>query len=189
MEHREGGGQAEDALLISVGRKDRRAFESLYDGYAGAVYSLAVRMLGDRQAAEDIAQEVFIAIWRAARDFDPARGSARSWILSLAHHKSVDALRRKRLRSTEPLLEAATASADVVDEALRGVTASEVRRALGALSDGQREAIVYAYYGGYTQQEIARRLGVPLGTVKTRMRDGMQRLRAALAHQAKGTGP
>jgi len=187
MEHREGQGEAEDALLVRVGQKDSRAFEALYDRYGGAVYSLAVKMLRDRQTAEEIAQEVFLAIWRGARDFDPARGSTRSWILSLAHHKSVDAVRRQRLRTTEPLSETMTAEADVAQDALRGVTGTEVQSALAALSDGQREAIVFAYYGGYTQQEIARRLRVPLGTVKTRMRDGMLRLRTALGPQVKGT--
>jgi RNA polymerase sigma-70 factor (ECF subfamily) len=187
MEHREGQGEAEDALLVRVGQKDSRAFEALYDRYGGAVYSLAVKMLRDRQTAEEIAQEVFLAIWRGARDFDPARGSARSWILSLAHHKSVDAVRRQRLRTTEPLSETMTAEADVAQDALRGVTGTEVQNALAALSDGQREAIVFAYYGGYTQQEIATRLRVPLGTVKTRMRDGMLRLRTALEPQVQGT--
>jgi RNA polymerase sigma-70 factor (ECF subfamily) len=187
MEHREGQGEAEDALLVRVGQKDSRAFEALYDRYGGAVYSLAVKMLRDRQTAEEIAQEVFLAIWRGARDFDPARGSARSWILSLAHHKSVDAVRRQRLRTTEPLSDTMIAEADVAQDALRGVTGTEVQSALVSLSDGQREAIVFAYYGGYTQQEIAKRLRVPLGTVKTRMRDGMLRLRTALGPQVKGT--
>ena len=187
MEHRGGQGEAEDALLGRVGQKDNLAFEALYDRYGGAVYSLAVKMLRDRQTAEEIAQEVFLAIWRGARDFDPARGSARSWILSLAHHKSVDAVRRQRLRTAEPLSETMTAEADVAQDALRAVTGTEVQSALAALSDGQREAIVFAYYGGYTQQEIAKRLHVPLGTVKTRMRDGMLRLRTALEPQVKGT--
>jgi RNA polymerase sigma-70 factor (ECF subfamily) len=187
MEHREGQGEAEDALLVRVGQKDSRAFEDLYDRYGGAVYSLAVKMIRDRQTAEEIAQEVFLAVWRGARDFDPARGSARSWILSLAHHKSVDAVRRQRLRTTEPLSDTTTAETDVAQDALRGVTGTEVQHAHASLSDGQREAIVFAYYGGYTQQEIAKRLRVPLGTVKTRMRDGMLRLRTALEPQVKGT--
>ena len=187
MEHREGQGEGEDALLVRVGQNDSQAFEAIYDSYGGAVYSLAVKMLRDRQAAEEVAQEVFLAIWRGARDFDPARGSARSWILSLAHHKSVDAVRRQRLRTGEPLSDTMTADADVAHDALRSVTGAEVQKALKSLSGGQREAIVFAYYGGYTQQEIAKRLGVPLGTVKTRMRDGMLRLRTALGPQMKGT--
>ncbi len=190
MEHREGQGEVEDALLIRVGRKDSRAFETLYDHYGGAVYSLAVKMLRDPKVAEEVTQEVFLAIWRGARDFDPRRGSARVWILSLAHHKSVDVVRRQCLRSTEPLSETMTAEADVTHEALRSVAGDQVREAMASLSEGQREAIVYAYYGGYTQQEIAKRLGVPLGTVKTRMRDGMLRLRTVLApQQVEGTDP
>jgi RNA polymerase sigma-70 factor (ECF subfamily) len=187
MEHREGQRDAEDALLVRVGKQDSQAFETIYDRYGGGVYSLAVKMLRDRQAAEEVAQEVFLAIWRGARDFDPARGSARSWILSLAHHKSVDAVRRLRLRTAEPLSDAMTAGTDVAQDALRGVTDAAVQQALGTLTNVQRDAIVLAYYGGYTQQEIAERLRVPLGTVKTRMRDGMQRLRATLEPQVKGT--
>ena len=180
MERLERAGEGEDALLERIGRKDAKAFEALYDRFGGAVYSLAAKMLRDRHAAEEVAQDVFLAIWRAAGDFNPARGSARAWILSLAHHKSVDAVRRLRVRVTEPLAETMMADVDVAGEATRGVEKAQVRKALEGLSDGQREAIVFAYYGGYTQQEIAERLGVPLGTVKTRMRDGMLRLRAAL---------
>jgi len=187
MAHREGQGETEDALLVRVGKKDSQAFETIYDRYGGGVFSLAVKMLRDRQAAEEVAQEVFLAIWRGARDFDPARGSARSWILSLAHHKSVDAVRRQRLRTAEPLSDTMIADTDVARDALRVAAGAEVKQALASLSDAQREAIVFAYYGGYTQQEIAKRLGVPLGTVKTRMRDGMLRLRTALEPQVKGT--
>ncbi len=174
-------------MLGRIGRGDYRAFEVLYDRYGGPVYSLAAKMLRDPRAAEEVAQEVFLAIWRGASDFDPNRGSARAWILSLAHHKSVDAVRRHRLRVTEPLAETMTADADVAGDATRSVEEAQVRKALEALSDGQREAIVLAYYGGYTQHEIAERLGVPLGTVKTRMRDGMLRLRAALASHVRET--
>jgi RNA polymerase sigma-70 factor (ECF subfamily) len=168
------------ALLVQVGRRNAEAFAALYDRFGGPVYSLAMKMVRDRSLAEEITQEVFLAIWRGARDFDPARGSARAWILALAHHKSVDAVRRQRLRATEPVAETTAAGGDVADDAIRGVTVAGVRKALEALSDGQREAVVYAYYGGCTQQEIAERLGVPLGTVKTRMRDGMRRLREML---------
>lgn len=181
MERRELQGQGEDALLDRISRKDAGAFEILYDRYGGPVYSLAARMLRDPHAAEEVAQDVFLSIWRGAGAFDPARGSARAWILSLAHHKSVDAVRRLRIRAAEPLADTMMADADVAGDAARSVEDAQVRKALAGLSDGQREAIVFAYYGGYTQQEIAERLGVPLGTVKTRMRDGMLRLRSALA--------
>jgi RNA polymerase sigma-70 factor (ECF subfamily) len=176
----------ENVLLAQTARRNAEAFAALYDRYGGPVYSLALKMLRDRQAAEEVTQDVFLAIWRGARDFDPARGSARAWILALAHHRSVDAVRRQRLRTTEPLPETAVMPGDVAEDAMQMVTDAEVRRALEGLSDGQREAIVYAYYGGYTQQEIAERLRVPLGTVKTRMRDGMQRLRTTLGPRLRG---
>jgi RNA polymerase sigma-70 factor (ECF subfamily) len=139
-----------------------------------------VGIVGDREAAEEVTQEVFLGIWRGARDFDPRRGDPRSWILSLAHHKSVDAVRRRRLRTSEPLNESMSDPVDVAGMALRTVESAYVRNALATLSEAQREAIALAYYGGYTQQEVAERLRVPLGTVKTRIRDGMLRLRSQL---------
>jgi RNA polymerase sigma-70 factor, ECF subfamily len=173
----------EATLLARIARRDATAFETLYDRYSRAVYSLAVRMLGNPQAAQEVAQEIFLHIWRGAGEFIPTRGSARSWVLSLAHHRTVDALRRQRVRTVEPLAEGGPGTgggADVVEQALRGVEGATVRNALMTLSPEQREAIVLAYYGGYTQQEIANRLRIPLGTVKTRIRDGMQRLRVQL---------
>ncbi len=170
----------EQALLERTARGDTRAFEALYDLYSRSIFSLAAGIVGDREAAEEVTQEVFLGIWRGARDFDPSRGDPRSWILSLAHHKSVDAVRRRRLRSAEPLNELMTDPVDVAGAAMRTVEGAHVRNALAALSEGQREAIALAYYGGYTQQEVAERLRVPLGTVKTRIRDGMLRLRSQL---------
>jgi RNA polymerase sigma-70 factor (ECF subfamily) len=182
-----GRDEHEDRLLTRVAAGDARAFEALYDLYAGPVYSLARKMLGDPAAAQEIAQDVFEVIWRGADAFSPERGSARSWILALAHHKTVDAMRRRRVRSAEPLSETQADESDVVSEAMRGVVGAEVRSALGAISDVQRTVLVLAYYAGYTQEEISRRLGVPLGTVKTRMRDGLRRLRGALGSLATGT--
>ncbi len=177
--------QADDeaALLARIARRDATAFQTLYDRYSRGVYSLALRMLGNAHAAQEVAQEIFLTVWRGAAEFSPERGSVRSWMLSLAHHRTVDALRRQRVRTTEPLPEGdtgASAGPDVVEQVLRGVEGATVRSALMVLSPDQRAAIVLAYYGGYTQQEIASRLRVPLGTVKTRIRDGMQRLRALL---------
>ena len=179
----------EATLLARIARRDATAFETLYDRYSRAVYSLALRMLGNPQAAQEVAQEIFLHIWRGAGEFIPARGSARSWVLSLAHHRSVDALRRQRVRTVEPLAEGDRSEgggADVVEQVLRGVEGATVRSALMTLSAEQREAIVLAYYGGYTQQEIANRLKIPLGTVKTRIRDGMQRLRVQLVQEEEG---
>lgn len=172
--------QAEERLLAAVARAEAPAFEDLYDRYSRSVYSLAMTMLRDAEAAREVAQEVFLDLWRTARAFDPARGSARSWILSLAHHKSVDAVRRMRLRAAEPLSEGIRSDQDVAAEAAAGLARGRVREALSALTPEQREAIALAYYGGYTQGEIAERLSVPLGTIKTRMRDGMIRLRSIL---------
>ncbi|MGH2349167.1 MAG: sigma-70 family RNA polymerase sigma factor [bacterium] len=173
--------EPDEQLLTRIARGDDAAFESVYDRFSTAVYSLALRMLRDRAAAEEVTQEVFVGIWRGAGEFDPGRGSGRSWILAQAHHKSVDAVRRMRLRATDPLPPAAAADIDIDAEALRGVENERVRQALASLSKEQREAIVLAYYGGYTQKEISGRLRVPLGTVKTRIRDGMRRLRPLLA--------
>lgn len=175
---------AEEAgLLARIAHRDTAAFEELYDRYSRAVYSLALRMLGNPQAAQEAAQEIFLHIWRGAGEFAPKRGSVRSWVLSLAHHRAVDALRRQRVRAAEPLPEGnplISVAGDVVEQVIRGVERASVRSALTALSLEQRESIVLAYYGGYTQQEIAARLRIPLGTVKTRIRDGMLRLRTVL---------
>lgn len=168
-------------LLARIARRDSRAFEMLYDRYGRPVYSLAMGMLRDASGAQEVTQEVFLSIWRQAAEFDPSRGNARSWLLALAHHKSVDAVRRGRMRAAEPLQETKTSDLDVVDEALRRVEQGRVREALVRLPAEQREAIVLAYYGGYTHLEIAGRLGIPLGTAKTRIRDGMIRLRGTLA--------
>ena len=170
----------DEALLTRIARSDLEAFQAVYDRYSGPVYSLAWSMLRDASVAQEITQDVFLAIWRGSGAFDVGRGSARSWILSLAHHKSVDAVRKWRRAVTAPLSEGITDDADVVEEALRKVDRAGVRDALRALSPDQREAIVLAYYGGYTQREIADRLRTPLGTVKTRIRDGLLRLREML---------
>lgn len=179
--------ETDEDLVARVARGDEDAFGMLYDRFSSAVYSLAVRMLGDRSAAEETTQEVFLGIWRGAGAFDADRGTARSWLLAQAHHKTVDAVRRARLRGTDPLPPQMPGGPDIETEALRGVVSDRVRGALAELSVDQREAIVLAYYGGYTQQEIAMRLGLPLGTVKTRVRDGMLRLRRRLAGEVLET--
>jgi len=177
----------DQALLARIADEDAGAFETLYARYSAAAYSVAIGLLRDAAQAQEVTQDVFLAIWRGARGFDPARGSARTWILSVAHHKSVDAVRRSRRNPTVPLSETMTGAADVIEAAQARVDAGHVRRALEGLSIEQRAAIVLAYYGGYTQQEIAQRLGVPLGTIKTRMRDGLLRLRTVLPAPAPET--
>jgi len=173
-------GGEEARLLAQIAAGDAESFAALYDRYSRPVYSLAWKMLGDSHAAQEITQEVFEGIWRGAAAYRPGRGTARSWILALAHHKSVDAVRRQRIRVAEPLPDLPADAPDVVGQVLQRVEGAQVRAALETLSEGQRAVVVLAYYGGYTQAEIAARLGVPLGTVKTRMRDGLLRLRGVL---------
>lgn len=178
-------GGDDGALLERIARSDVQAFEALYDRYSGPVYSLAWGMLRDAHLAQEVTQDVFLAIWRGAGSFDRRRGAARGWILSLAHHKSVDAVRRSRIHTMTSLPDGMTDESDVVAEAMRKVEAAAVRDALSALSGDQRTVIVLAYYCGYTQREIAARLGAPLGTIKTRMRDGLIRLRSVLGTGAR----
>jgi RNA polymerase sigma-70 factor, ECF subfamily len=182
-----GESTGDDRLLERAAAGDVESFAAVYDRYSRFVYSLAWKMLGDPQAAQEITQEVFEAIWRTAGAFMPGRGNARTWILAMAHHKSVDAVRRQRLRAVEPLSESHVDDVDVVGQALERVQGAEVRAALASLAEAQRTVVVLAYYGGYTQQQIARRLGIPLGTVKTRMRDGLRRLRGHLKVAAEVT--
>ncbi len=177
----------EEQLLRQLAAGDVESFAAIYDRYSRSVYSLAWKMLGDVQTAQEVTQEVFEAVWRGAKAFAPGRGRARTWILAMAHHKSVDAMRRQRVRASEPLSEAHPDEADVVALAMRRVEGAAVRAALATLSEAQRTVVVLAYYGGYTQQEIARRLGVPLGTVKTRIRDGLLRLRDRLRAAEEST--
>ncbi len=176
--------KTEELLLTRIARADTQAFEALYEVYGRAVYSLALTMLRDPQAAQEVAQDVFLGIWHGAHGFDPQRGSARGWILSLAHHKSVDTVRRQRLRAKWALDGVEPNEPDIVNEALQRVEGERVQRTLMTLSPEQRQAIVLAYYGGYTQREIAERLGIALGTVKTRIRDGLLRLRSLLTSTA-----
>jgi len=166
---------------------DRSAVDDLYERFRRPAFSLARRILGDDVLAEDVLQEVFLSVWRDPSAFDRSRGSVASWLLAVVHHKAVDAVRREesqRRRQTlaeeDLALTAPVATRDVEDEAWSRVVAQRVRTAMGALSSSQREALTLAYYGGYTQREVAALTGTPLGTVKTRMLAGMRRLREEL---------
>jgi len=177
---------ADEELMAHVDRKDPQAFEVLYDRHGGAGYSLAYRIVGDRNAAEDVAQEAFLSIWRSNARFDRARGSVRSWVLSVVRNRAIDALRRGGSRAPkldhddDALLEARPAEEATEEEAIRRETSRELRGALRSLPDDQSRVIELAYFGGLTQVEIAQALGEPLGTIKTRTRTALERLRAAL---------
>jgi len=176
-------------LVLSIADGQHAALAELYARYGRIVFSLARRIIVDTGLAEDVAQEVFLALWRDPGKFDPDRGAFGTWLLSLTHHRSVDtvrreeAVRRRRARAVQQGESQALTDAPlpVADEAIGGVRRDRVRKALGSLPAPQREALTLAYFGGYTQREVAAITGTPLGTVKTRMLAGMRRLRGDLA--------
>jgi RNA polymerase sigma-70 factor, ECF subfamily len=178
---------ADEDLMPLVAGKDADAFEIFYDRHGGAAYSLAYRIVGDRQAAEDVTQEALLSIWRSGARYDRARGSVRAWTLGIVRNRAIDLLRRDSGRAPklafdpEETLERRPAEGLTDVEALRRETAREVRGALSGLPEDQSKVIQLAYFGGFTHSEIARMLNEPLGTIKGRMRLGMEKIRAALA--------
>jgi len=177
---------ADEEVMQLVQNGDPRAFELLYDRHGGAAFSLAYRMVGKQAPAEDVVQEAFLSIWRSRLRYDQTRGSVRTWILGITHHRAIDVLRRgvvqdRHRASDEGIAERFEASERTEAEVARREEALEVRGALEDLPDEQRRAIELAYYGGFTQSEIAEMLGVPIGTVKGRMRLGMEKMRDRLA--------
>jgi RNA polymerase sigma-70 factor, ECF subfamily len=171
-----------EAMLAEVAKGNEVAFRAVYDQAAPAVLGVARRVLRDPAQSEEVMQEVLLEVWRTAARFDPAAGSATAWIITLAHRRSVDRVRSEQ-RAVERELRAASASVayDEVSEAVEAALEQErVRRCLDGLTNLQRESVTLAYYGGYTYAEVARLLGAPVGTVKTRMRDGLIRLRDCL---------
>jgi RNA polymerase sigma factor (sigma-70 family) len=187
-------GDPRDAdLLRRIRAGDRGAVEEVYERFRRPAFALARRILADDFLAEDVLQDVFLSLWRDPGAFDRERGSFSAWLMAAVHHKAVDAVRReesqrrRRARAeTELGLAAPTATRDVEEEAASRVTSGRVREALGQLPDAQREALTLAYYGGYTQREVAALTGAPLGTVKTRMLAGMRRLREELRDAGSG---
>ena len=176
---------SDEALVALVARGDEDALGELYDRVGRIAYGLAMRVLRDDRLAEDAVQEGFLAVWRSAAGFRAERAKASTWILTLVHRRAVDLVRREERRRVEPLTEEAAANegaaAEATDEAawLR-FERERVQAALSQLPDVQREALELAYYGGYSQSELAERLGVPLGTIKSRMFAGLARLRELL---------
>ncbi len=169
------------ALLVRVAAGDRAAFAGVYDALSARAFGLILRVLVDRAQSEEVLQEVFLEVWQSASRFTPNRGQGRSWVLTIAHRRAVDRVRSSQ-SSTDRDVRAGFRDMDVAydDVAERVELKMEGRRvvdALAALPDAQKEALTLAYFGGYSQSEIATLVGAPLGTVKTRMRDGLSRLR------------
>ena len=178
-------GLRDGQLVELVAQRDAGALEALYDRYGRAAYSLARRILTEETLAQDVVQEVFLSLWRDARRFDPGRGTVATYLLSMTHHRAVDVVRReenlRRWRTSDEGLELeADPKARVEDEVEASERRAEVRSTLAELPAAQREALLLAYFGGYTQREVAALVGVPLGTVKTRMAAGMRKMREAL---------
>ena len=175
---------SDHGLLALVARGDREAFARLYDQYGSVAYSLALRIVRDRELAADVVQEAFLTIWNRAATFDHRRGQPSTWILTVTHHKAVDIVRREQRRRAEPLDERAERpdpGAPVEERAWVDMTRERVRAALRRLPDPHREVLELAYFAGYTQSELAERLALPLGTVKSRTFAAMAALREALA--------
>ena len=176
--------RAEDAALLArVVARDESAVEELYARYSGPMYSLARQVTRSESFAQDVVQEVFAALWRDAARFDPARGAVSPWLFTLARHKAIDLVRREqnvRKRTAEVDLELREADDDVDAEAWLGIRRDRVRAAIGGLTPIQREALELAFFGGLTHVEVAERLGIPLGTAKTRIRSALLRLRDLL---------
>lgn len=174
-------------LLAQVANGDQRAFAKLYDQFAPRVFGLILRVVVDRAQSAEVLQEVFLEIWQSAGQFSTNRGQGRSWILTIAHRRGVDRVRSAQASSDRDIRvgfrDIEVPYDDVAEEVERKVESEQVGRALAQLPEQQREALTLAYFGGYSQSQIAALVGAPLGTVKTRMRDGLSRLRTALEVQ------
>ncbi len=171
-----------DVLLARVARGDRSAFEAFYDQMGAAVYGVARRVVRDPARAEDVSQEVFLDVWRKAPGFDPARGSAKTWVMTIAHRRAVDAVRRNEAQKKydgQALVEEVSHD-EPADNILATEERAGVRDCLETLTELQLESVRLAYYNGYTYSEVATLLDKPLPTIKTRMRDGLIRLRDCL---------
>jgi RNA polymerase sigma-70 factor, ECF subfamily len=177
----------DEELMTLVDAKDPDAFEVFYDRHGGPAYSLAHRIVGEPGMAEDVTQEAFLSIWRSTARYDPARGSVRAWALGIVRNRAIDAMRRaarpapKLDLDDEIALERQPAGERTETEAIRRETADRLREALSLLPEEQSRVIQLAYFGGFSHSEIAEMLGAPLGTIKGRMRLGLEKIRATLA--------
>ena len=179
---------ADEEVMHLVQEGDPRAFELLFERHGGAAFSLAYRMVGDRSSAQDVSQEAFLSIWRSKMRYQPDRGSVRTWVLGIVHHRAIDALRRnlvhdRRRGSAEGMEERFEAAERTDVEAARREDARNVRAALETLPADQCRVIELAYFGGFSHSKIAEMLDTPIGTVKGRMRLGLEKLRQHLAEE------
>jgi RNA polymerase sigma factor (sigma-70 family) len=179
---------SDEAVVALVARSDQEALAELYDRFGRVAYGLALRVLRDERLAEDAVQEGFLAAWRNADRFMPERAKASTWVLTLVHRRAVDLVRREERRRADPLPETVepAPSDSAEDDAWLRFERERVQAALRRLPDQQREALELAYYGGFTQSELAERLGQPVGTIKSRMFTGLTRLRELLAEPGPG---
>jgi RNA polymerase sigma-70 factor (ECF subfamily) len=183
------GGPDPEALLRLVAKGDEAAFGTLYDLVASRVFGLARRVVRDPAQAEEVAQEVLVEVWRTAARFEASKGSAMSWILTIAHRRAVDRVRSEQA-GADRVARVGAASAqtpydEVVDEATTRLEQQQVRHCLKGLTELQRESLTLAYYGGHSYREVAELLATPLPTIKTRMRDGLIRLRDCLGAEVR----
>jgi RNA polymerase sigma-70 factor (ECF subfamily) len=174
--------QPDDVLIVALAERDLGALATLYDRYGRLAYALAYRILGEGEAAEDVVHDAYISAWRGAASYRRERGNVRGWLMSIVHHRAVDILRRKTTFRPAPLelAEAQPSDEDTALAAEKNVEHRTVREALETLPQAQRRTIELAYFGGYTHVELSELMGVPLGTVKGRMRIGLQKMRRAL---------
>ena len=183
----------DSALGALVAERDSMALETLYDRYGTVCHSLARRVVVDAQLAQDVVQEVFLTLWHNAGRFDGERGSLSTYLLSITHHKAVDAVRKEERqrsrRAPADVIDLTDSGHDVDEEAWTELRRTKVRTALLELPESQRQTVMLAYFGGYTQQEIARLTDTPLGTVKTRTLAGLRKLKSGLSgYDENGTG-
>jgi RNA polymerase sigma-70 factor (ECF subfamily) len=183
---------ADEDLMHLVARNDPRAFECLYERHSGAAFSLAYRMVGKRGSAEDVVQEAFLNLWRSGGRYERTRGSVRTWVLGIVHHRAIDALRRatvhdKRRTGDEGIEERLEARERTDVEVARRDEARTVRAAMDTLPAEQCQVIELAYFGGFSHSEIAELLDAPIGTIKGRMRLGLEKMRNSLV--SAGTNP
>ena len=184
----------DEQLMVLIVQQSREALESLYDRYSRAVYSLAVSLLRDPSAAEEVTQDAFLSVWRRGASYRPKRGKVTAWLFSIAHHRTIDEIRRRRreLEHVREGVDVANEPSTGMDDPLEYATAqyerSRLKGALATLRPEQRTVVVLSFFGGLTHAEIVGRLRQPLGTVKTRIRLGLRRMREALGPEMQEQG-